>query len=405
MVGASNEHSKLRNLAADAVACENWRDARRYYLELNDLGAAFDQKEILLAAHASLKLGFSFEAEGYFRTAIDSGLSRSEEKKALSSLSRLAFARGDWERAIFYLRLSIAIVMRKRDAIMMVSALNKLRQHQEAMQFCDEALRDFPDSVDILTARAQACETGRNWAEAVASWSRVIEFSSSDLAAKVSYATCLRQLGAFSTASTFLGEIESNIRAQYSDKTSEFILQDKRQLSTAHDGVFWITGPSGAGKTTIGNLLRIVGYRTIDGDLELGFYQNRRSGLAAALPPNRPISDQFLMGFRRVWADAYLEKWIQAETCRPLFVYGGPGSKESLKKFDRIFALTVDDDILRERLQHRNKEMYKDGSLRLDMALSMNRDFVEKSRKMGHSVITTGCDPAESALEILETIS
>jgi AAA domain len=115
---------------------------------------------------------------------------------------------------------------------------------------------------------------------------------------------------------------------------------------------YLIEGVSGTGKTSVCNELRRRGYHAINGDRELSYQGDPRTG--ERLDRSGREHDARLVHQRHIW-DVDKVKSLAADRCNPTSFFCG-GSRNFLHfidLFDEVFVLEVDLDTLNKRLAER----------------------------------------------------
>ncbi len=160
----------------------------------------------------------------------------------------------------------------------------------------------------------------------------------------------------------------------------------------------WVTGISGAGKSTVCQALKSIGIAAIDTDGD-GFNQwvNSLTGEPVVDPPYPTPAD---------WLDTHA--WhIRPELVRSLrddspgvvFLFGAVANEgEVWDLFDRVGCLVVDDETVRHRLATRTSNAFGKHPADLDRILEWNREQELSYRRVGATIID-GTRPVDEVVD------
>jgi hypothetical protein len=160
----------------------------------------------------------------------------------------------------------------------------------------------------------------------------------------------------------------------------------------------WITGISGAGKSTVCAALKSRGISAVDGDWDgLNHWVDRSTGEQAIDPPYPTPAD---------WGETY--EWrIKPELVAALrdsgpgvtYVFGAVANeREVWDLFDVVGCLVIDDDTVRERLATRSTNAFGKHPADLERVLGWNHDQESSYRRFGASIID-GTRPIDEVVE------
>jgi hypothetical protein len=115
--------------------------------------------------------------------------------------------------------------------------------------------------------------------------------------------------------------------------------------------VAWITGNSGAGKSTAEAWLRSAGYLTLDADDEgLCRWVSRSTGKPVIGPPY-PVPRGWLARFGWEIDRTKVEEIVERSGAQRVFLFGSAENEAAVRDlFDVIVCLIVDDETLRDRV-------------------------------------------------------
>lgn len=158
---------------------------------------------------------------------------------------------------------------------------------------------------------------------------------------------------------------------------------------------FAVIGPPGSGTTSVGVELRKRGYYVLlADDLLMSGWINPETGERAE-PPEIPIPADWLKQYQWRWNLDSLKDHLGDQTRDTVFVCGfADNFSEAAALFDEVFLLTVDDSLLRQRLQDADAARWLDGSYELSKVMAYNdRIDVDESSTTyidsSHAVETT----------------
>ncbi|MFF0304412.1 AAA family ATPase [Streptomyces sp. NPDC004562] len=135
----------------------------------------------------------------------------------------------------------------------------------------------------------------------------------------------------------------------------------------------WVTGNSGAGKSTICGVLRQRGHVALDAD-EDGFCRwfDRTDGEAVAGPPY-PVPEGWLDRYGWEIVRERVESLAEESRSRVAFLCGSAENEaDVLDLFDAVVCLVIDDETLRHRLATRTTNSFGRHPEELAAALKWN---------------------------------
>src|SRR3989344_5357922 len=113
---------------------------------------------------------------------------------------------------------------------------------------------------------------------------------------------------------------------------------------------YLITGISGVGKTTVGEILKKKGYRVIGIDEEhnLTKWFHKETGKKGEYTSG--VSPEWLAQHEWLWDDKKMKELLDQQPNRPVFVYGLTSDiHKHVELFDKIFLLHVPASVLKKR--------------------------------------------------------
>lgn len=170
---------------------------------------------------------------------------------------------------------------------------------------------------------------------------------------------------------------------------------------------YLISGPSGSGKTTVGTYLAKQGYTVIETDHEPGLsgYVHKQTGEKAPERLPYPLPQEWLDTYSWDWDKARMKELFDKHKDDIVFFCGGAhNEKNYFDWFDLRFALSVDNDTLKKRLQKREPHRWLDNSPELNNMLTWNTRFCEYSQQVGAILINSSQPIAQIATNILTEI-
>lgn len=173
-------------------------------------------------------------------------------------------------------------------------------------------------------------------------------------------------------------------------------------------GLYFITGNSGTGKSTVCLELRLRGFETLDTDDDaLARWQNKQTGYIH--PKSSVKSNQRTPDFLNEHAWNVPRQDIVALSSRAqdkdIFICGVANNIEELDDlFNTVFALVVDDDTLSNRLRTRENNDWGKQPHELEQSLAQQRVLSEQYRKLGYLTIDATQPPENVVDQILAAI-
>jgi hypothetical protein len=168
----------------------------------------------------------------------------------------------------------------------------------------------------------------------------------------------------------------------------------------------WVTGISGAGKSTVCALLKGLGQQAADAD-EDGYshWADRSTGQPVAEPPD-PVPAGWLDSFGWKIRRAKVEALAAGSHDRVAFLCGSAENEAEVRdRFDLIVCIVVDDGTLRERLATRTTNDFGKNPEELAAALYRNpRQYLRRparGHQRGEVVGETGIRVRPALTEVL----
>ncbi|MBQ0850849.1 hypothetical protein J8N05_22055 [Streptomyces sp. BH-SS-21] len=167
----------------------------------------------------------------------------------------------------------------------------------------------------------------------------------------------------------------------------------------------WVTGNSGAGKSTVGAVLRGRGHVALDAD-EDGFSRwiDRATGEVGVDPPD-PVPGGWLDRYGWAIVRERVEALVEESRTRVAFLCGSAENEaDVLDLFDLTVCLVIDDDTLRHRLATRTTNTFGRHPEELAAALKWNPLTQPMYESRGATVIDASRPPAEVVDGVLDAV-
>jgi hypothetical protein len=163
----------------------------------------------------------------------------------------------------------------------------------------------------------------------------------------------------------------------------------------------WVTGNSGAGKSTVCALLKSLGELAFDADWEgYSHWVGRASGQGAADPPY-PVPAGWLERFAWRINRAEVEALATRARDKTAFLCGSAENEADVRDlFDLTVCLVADTETLRDRLQARTTNAFGKHPEELAAALGANDSAESDYRRLGATII----DGTRPAAEVTSAI-
>jgi broad-specificity NMP kinase len=161
----------------------------------------------------------------------------------------------------------------------------------------------------------------------------------------------------------------------------------------------WVSGNSGAGKSTVCELLKSRGELAIDADWEdYSHWVDRTTGSVVADPPY-PVPPGWLERFAWKLDRAKVAALAARAGERTAFLCGSVENEaDTWDLFDGVVCLVVDDDTLRHRLQTRTTNAFGKDQAELAAALRDNENAESTYRRLG-AIIVEATPPAREVAD------
>lgn len=168
--------------------------------------------------------------------------------------------------------------------------------------------------------------------------------------------------------------------------------------------IYLINGPSGTGKTSIGNELQKRGYKVIDTDQEFGYYADLNTEAPVKFP-GELVTEAWYSQYGWIWDSKKVEKTLN-EAHGMFFLCGGALNESPFyPRFDKIFRLIVDPVTMKKRLRSRKGDEHTNNPKFIARMLDFRVTAEDDAHKMGWVVINTSHKTvSESVDEILSYV-
>ena len=170
-----------------------------------------------------------------------------------------------------------------------------------------------------------------------------------------------------------------------------------------------IIGPSGSGKSTIGRLLRKRGYNFVEADTDkykgksIAYFRNKDTGEGVNMPWPRPEHWQEENDW--VWRTALIKSQLADWKDQTNFVCGEAHNKhEAFPLFDKIFALSTDEDTLKQRVEARKDNYFGKTDEQFAWIVSENKRLKAEAKRANAVIIDASKSPEEITAIILKEL-
>ena len=170
-----------------------------------------------------------------------------------------------------------------------------------------------------------------------------------------------------------------------------------------HSGMslYLIGGTAGTGKTQVCDELKARHFEAYDTDDDaLARWQHNETKFIHPKSSVKPHmrTDEFLVAHSWVVPREHVEEMAQQAKDHPIFICGSLANEDELRDlFAKVFALYVDDDILKHRLATRTTNDWGKQPQELAMTLHHHHRIYEKHREMGDIIVDSTQPVAEIA--------
>jgi adenylate kinase family enzyme len=174
--------------------------------------------------------------------------------------------------------------------------------------------------------------------------------------------------------------------------------------------LYYITGVSGAGKSTVLSELKNRGYGAYDVDEAGPVTAKWHNDATGFVHPKSSVKKQdrtpeFIASHSwKVPRDEVKDLAEQADA-KPVFLGGAIANEpEILDLFRAVFALAIDDNTLKRRLEIRTNNDWGKSAHELEYTLKVNRELPDRYRRSGYLVIDANRATGEVVADILNHV-
>ncbi len=172
---------------------------------------------------------------------------------------------------------------------------------------------------------------------------------------------------------------------------------------------YLIFGPSGTGKSTVQKELANRGFRAIETDNEPGLscWVDLETGTKLVHSEIiKPFTAEWLQSHVWQWDEKLMQRLLDGVGDEPVFFCGGAKNmKKFMPQFALKFALVIDNDTMKHRLQLREPVRWQDDSPEIVRALRRNKEFVAENKQAGIVFIDSNRPIEAVTADILEHIN
>ena len=164
----------------------------------------------------------------------------------------------------------------------------------------------------------------------------------------------------------------------------------------------WVTGNSGAGKSTVCALLQTAGHAAVDADDD-GYcaWFDRRTGEVVDDPPD-PVPSGWLDRFGWAIVPAEVQRLAAESRDRVVFLCGSAENEPAVRDLlDLIVCLVTDDETLRSRLKTRMNNAFGQHPEELAAALMWNPRMRPMYERLGAIIIDTSSKPPDKIAQLV----
>ncbi|MET9225107.1 AAA family ATPase [Lentzea sp. NPDC003310] len=165
----------------------------------------------------------------------------------------------------------------------------------------------------------------------------------------------------------------------------------------------WVTGVSGAGKSTVCEVLKVRGEVAVDTDWEGYNHWVDRETREVVVDPPDPVPAGWLDRYGWEISRELVEDLAARSRDRDAYLFGGVENEaEVVDLFELVVCLVIDDETVRRRLATRIGNSFGKHPEELAASLWHNARIEERYRAMG-AVIVDGTLPLEDVVEAVTT--
>lgn len=151
---------------------------------------------------------------------------------------------------------------------------------------------------------------------------------------------------------------------------------------------YLINGPSGTGKTSIGNELEKRGYTVVNTDEALGYYANLATEEAVEFPGD-DVTELWYSKNGWIWDKKKFNKLLSESTDITFFCGGSLNEPAFYPQFSNVVRLVVSPDVLVQRIQSRKGDKNTNNPYFIKLMLDALKTARADAEKLGWVVVDT----------------
>jgi hypothetical protein len=167
-------------------------------------------------------------------------------------------------------------------------------------------------------------------------------------------------------------------------------------------GLAWVTGSSGAGKSEVSAALAGKGFRTVDSDLGMAVWVNRKTEQVIPVVDIGRLSHEWFRDHKWILMRSLVEELAGTSGAQTTFLCGLVENDEELwDLFDVKICLILDATTIRERLARRSGNLFGKAPAELEAVLRYNGPLIDKYIALGATLIDSSRPLGEVVRDVL----
>lgn len=161
---------------------------------------------------------------------------------------------------------------------------------------------------------------------------------------------------------------------------------------------YLINGPSGTGKTSVGNELKKRGYSVFDTDESFGYYANLETEEVVEFPGEN-VTEEWYSKYGWIWDRVKVEKVLSNKTDTIFFCGGSLNESIYYPKFTSIIRLVVTPEVLVQRIQSRKGDEHTNNPAFIERMVKFLETARADAEKLGWIVVDTSSKTAKASVD------
>lgn len=172
--------------------------------------------------------------------------------------------------------------------------------------------------------------------------------------------------------------------------------------------LFYITGTSGSGKSSVRERLIQLGYEAYDTDVSINDWHDRQTGQVVTFMPEPETPAKTTKWVREhdfLMSEPKIKQLAAAAKSHDIFICGHASNDVDLMSyFQEVFCLVLDEASTTQRVQSRANNSWGNDAEQLALLMKWHKQTQERYRQVGATMIDATLPVEEVVSQILEQI-